>query len=56
MNQKEFHVSSQAFPTSLPLLKEAVGECMYPTPVSHTIATSPVLHQLSGRICGFLNQ
>lgn len=29
MNQKEFHVLLQAFPTSLPLLKEAVGE--FPT-------------------------
>lgn len=49
MNQKEIHVLSPDFPPSLPLLKEAVGERMYPIPVSHTIATSPVLHHLSGK-------
>lgn len=52
MNQKEIHVLSPDFPPSLPLLKEAVGERMYPIPVSHTIATSPVLHHLSGKMCG----
>lgn len=32
----------------------AVGEGTYPTPVSYTIATSPVLHELSGKICVFV--
>lgn len=55
MNQKEFNVLLQAFPPSLPLLKEAVGDCMYPTPASHTIATSPILLQLSEKyvVCWF---
>lgn len=32
----------------------AAGEGMYSTPASYTIAISLILHQLSGKICGFV--